>query len=184
MQVAQRVAQFSERQAGRPLWPEQLGQVGARVRPAGLHGQASQQGPSLSGQSHQLLAVQLGPERSQQVQAQGRQGRIVPQIQPKCGTRPRFVRLPTILPAIVCYTDPMSEDPRSGDPPSAIGHEPSAISHQPAGYLAYMLRLRRVMRDGQPAWLASVESPHTGERQAFCGLEELFGFLLERTEQP
>jgi hypothetical protein len=49
-------------------------------------------------------------------------------------------------------------------------------------YLAYMLRLQRVWRDGQPVWLASVESPHTGKRQAFANVEALFAFLGEMLE--
>jgi len=48
-------------------------------------------------------------------------------------------------------------------------------------YLAYMLRLHRVWRDGRPVWLASVESPHSGERQAFAGMDALLAFLLEAT---
>ena len=47
--------------------------------------------------------------------------------------------------------------------------------------LAYMLRLRQVWRDGQPVWQASVESPHTGERHAFAGLEALVAFLRTAT---
>jgi hypothetical protein len=48
------------------------------------------------------------------------------------------------------------------------------------GYLAYMLRLWRT-EDDERGWRASVESPHTGERQAFADLETLFAFLQERT---
>lgn len=49
-------------------------------------------------------------------------------------------------------------------------------------YLAYMLRLRRVWRDGRPVWLASVQSPHTGERHAFASLEALYAFLVAATQ--
>jgi hypothetical protein len=49
-------------------------------------------------------------------------------------------------------------------------------------YLAYMLRLRRVWRDGQGVWQASLESPHTGERHTFGSLEVLYAFLLTATE--
>ena len=49
-------------------------------------------------------------------------------------------------------------------------------------YLAYMLRLWRVHDDdGEPTWRASLESPHTAERQGFADLEALFEFLKERT---
>jgi len=50
-----------------------------------------------------------------------------------------------------------------------------------SGYRAYMLRLRRVVRDGQPVWQASVESPHTGESHAFASLEALYAFLVAAT---
>lgn len=51
-------------------------------------------------------------------------------------------------------------------------------------YLAYMLRLWEVDEvgdDGKPVWWASLESPHTGERQGFVDLEALFDFLEEKT---
>jgi hypothetical protein len=50
-------------------------------------------------------------------------------------------------------------------------------------YLAYMLRLWEVSNDGQLAWRASLESPHTGERHGFADLEALFGFLEEQAER-
>jgi len=49
------------------------------------------------------------------------------------------------------------------------------------GYLAYMLRMWRVEAEDGPVWRASVESPHTGERQGFARLEALFAFLEEKT---
>ena len=49
-------------------------------------------------------------------------------------------------------------------------------------YLAYMLRMRRVWRDGRPVWQASVESPHTGERQMFAEPEALFAFLVQKMQ--
>ena len=52
------------------------------------------------------------------------------------------------------------------------------------GYQAYMLRLRQVVRDGQPVWQASVESPHTGESHAFASLEALYAFLVAATQPP
>ena len=43
-------------------------------------------------------------------------------------------------------------------------------------YRSYLLRLWRVS-EGQDAWQASLESPHTGERQGFSDLEAMFDFL-------
>ncbi len=48
-------------------------------------------------------------------------------------------------------------------------------------YLAYMLRLWQVGSGEEPIWRASLESPHTGERQGFAGLQALFAFLEEQT---
>jgi len=50
------------------------------------------------------------------------------------------------------------------------------------GYLAYMLRMWQVEAEDGPVWRASLESPHTGERQGFADLEALFAFLTEKTE--
>ncbi|MCP4538325.1 MAG: hypothetical protein GY832_14405 [Chloroflexi bacterium] len=49
-------------------------------------------------------------------------------------------------------------------------------------YLAYMLRLWKTNTGKGPAWRASLESPHTGERQGFVDLETLFAFLKEKTD--
>lgn len=50
--------------------------------------------------------------------------------------------------------------------------------------LSYLLRLWRDS-DVENVWRASVESARTGERRGFAGLEDLFGFLQERTgNQP
>jgi hypothetical protein len=51
-------------------------------------------------------------------------------------------------------------------------------------YLAYMLRLWVVDSNNQPVWRASLESPDTGDRQAFRSLEDLFEFLEEKTVRP
>ena len=48
-------------------------------------------------------------------------------------------------------------------------------------YLAYMLRLWQVDRQGQPEWRASLESPHTGERLGFADVSQLLDFLQEKT---
>jgi hypothetical protein len=59
------------------------------------------------------------------------------------------------------------------------------MSEEPNDYYAYLLRLWRTERQGQTQWRASLESPHTGERQSFASLEQLFAFLSERCEgQP
>jgi hypothetical protein len=55
------------------------------------------------------------------------------------------------------------------------------IDEENDAYMAYMLRLWRAGENEKSAWRASVESPHTGERQAFADLETLFAFLQERT---
>jgi hypothetical protein len=55
------------------------------------------------------------------------------------------------------------------------------INEENDAYLAYMLRLWRAGENEKSVWRASVESPYTGERQAFADLETLFAFLQERT---
>ncbi len=49
-------------------------------------------------------------------------------------------------------------------------------------YYAYMLRLWRSESQGRRQWRASLESPHTGERQLFSDLEQLFAFLSKQCE--
>jgi hypothetical protein len=52
-------------------------------------------------------------------------------------------------------------------------------------YLSYMLRLWQAgSRDGKSVWRASLEDPHTGERQAFGDVEALVAFLAEKTSLP
>jgi hypothetical protein len=48
-------------------------------------------------------------------------------------------------------------------------------------YLAYMLRLWQVDRQGRPEWRASLESPHTAERLGFADVAQLLAFLQEKT---
>jgi hypothetical protein len=55
------------------------------------------------------------------------------------------------------------------------------MSSEQPGYLAYMLRLWQVNDGGKPAWRASVENPHSGERYGFANLDLLFAFLEEKT---
>ena len=56
------------------------------------------------------------------------------------------------------------------------------MSDETHDYQAYMLRVWRTTYKGQWQWRASLESPHTGERQSFTSLEQLFAFLKERCE--
>ena len=55
------------------------------------------------------------------------------------------------------------------------------MSSEQRGYLAYMLRMWRVNDGRNSVWRASVESPHSGERQGFANVELLFAFLEEKT---
>jgi len=51
------------------------------------------------------------------------------------------------------------------------------------GYQAYLVRLWRVRSQAGWQWRASLESPHTGERQVFADLVQLFAFLSERCRE-
>jgi hypothetical protein len=59
----------------------------------------------------------------------------------------------------------------------------SALSEEPPRYLAYMLRMWQATSDGRLVWRASLESPHTGERQGFPDLRSLFEFLERGAEE-
>ena len=48
-------------------------------------------------------------------------------------------------------------------------------------YLAYLLRLWQAGGEEEPAWRASLEDAHSGERRGFAGLRELFEFLRAET---
>ncbi len=55
-----------------------------------------------------------------------------------------------------------------------------------SGYLAYMLRLRRIGSPGEQhgiVWRVSLESPQTRERFVFASLGELLTFLEQEVEQ-
>lgn len=52
------------------------------------------------------------------------------------------------------------------------------------GYRAYLVRLWQARSGGRVVWRASAEDAHTGERQAFAELEELFAFLEDVTAGP
>jgi len=68
-----------------------------------------------------------------------------------------------------------------------IDHTPNDTQER-RDYLSYLLRLWRVGGDGgthckeEVVWRASLESPHTGERIGFAGLDELFAFLRQQTD--
>jgi hypothetical protein len=49
-------------------------------------------------------------------------------------------------------------------------------------YQTYLLRLWRAQCQGTWQWRASLESRHTGERQLFSSLGQLFAFLGERCD--
>ena len=54
------------------------------------------------------------------------------------------------------------------------------MTRRPTEYHAYLLRLWNANPDGIPAWHASLEDPHTGERHGFADLEQLYTFLQEQ----
>jgi hypothetical protein len=53
-------------------------------------------------------------------------------------------------------------------------------------YLAFLLRLWRVDSGGRPAWRASIEDAHSGERHGFSDLAALQEYLqaLLEPQQP
>jgi hypothetical protein len=53
----------------------------------------------------------------------------------------------------------------------------TAMTTEQRRYLAYMLRLWQVSSDREPIWRTFLESPHTGERNGFASLDDLFDFL-------
>jgi len=54
------------------------------------------------------------------------------------------------------------------------------MNDEPDGYQTYVLRLWRARCQGEWQWRASIESPHTGERQWFASLEQLFAYFSEK----
>lgn len=57
------------------------------------------------------------------------------------------------------------------------------MSDEPDAYQTYVLRLWRAKCQGKWQTRASLESPHTGERQVFASLEQLFAYLNEQRER-
>lgn len=48
-------------------------------------------------------------------------------------------------------------------------------------YMAYLLRLWQVGDGEQVGWRASLENAHTGKRQGFASLNEMFAFVRRQT---
>ncbi len=48
---------------------------------------------------------------------------------------------------------------------------------------SYLLRLWRAGRARSEFWRASLEEPHSGRKFGFANLEQLFAFIMERTER-
>ena len=44
-------------------------------------------------------------------------------------------------------------------------------------YASYLLRLWQVQNDGQAVWIASIQSPATGEQRRFASVSALLAFL-------
>lgn len=44
-------------------------------------------------------------------------------------------------------------------------------------YASYLLRLWQVQNDGHAAWIASIQSPTTGEQRRFASVSALLAFL-------
>ena len=59
---------------------------------------------------------------------------------------------------------------------------PNGEKHLQAKYRSYLLRLWCADQDGECAWRASLEDPHTGEQIGFPNLEQLFAFLMEHDD--
>ena len=57
------------------------------------------------------------------------------------------------------------------------------MSDEADGYQTYLLRLWRAKCRGEWQWRASLESPHTGERQWFANLEQAFAYLDEQCDR-
>lgn len=53
------------------------------------------------------------------------------------------------------------------------------MTTQEPRYLAYLLRLWQASA-AEPLWRASLDNPHTGERQTFTSIADLFVFLEEQ----
>jgi hypothetical protein len=50
-------------------------------------------------------------------------------------------------------------------------------------YYSWLLRLWRVVAEGNTVWRASLEDPHTGKQRGFAGLDDLSSFLQGQTTE-
>jgi hypothetical protein len=57
------------------------------------------------------------------------------------------------------------------------------MSKEQRGYISYLLCLWQIRSAGELVWRASLESPHTGKRQGFASLADLFTFLEQEIGQ-
>jgi hypothetical protein len=48
-------------------------------------------------------------------------------------------------------------------------------------YVAYLLRLWQMSEEGQVGWRASLENAHTGKRQGFSSLDDMFAYVMRQT---
>jgi hypothetical protein len=56
------------------------------------------------------------------------------------------------------------------------------MDDEPDAYQTYVLRLWRARCQGKWQWRASIESRHTGERQVFASLPQLFAYMTDKCE--
>ena len=49
-------------------------------------------------------------------------------------------------------------------------------------YIAYLVRLWQIEREGQLVWQASLEDSRTGKRQGFSSVEALFDFVRRQMD--
>ena len=59
----------------------------------------------------------------------------------------------------------------------------SSVSNNRSRFLSYLLRLLSADREGNPAWRASLQSPHATERLNFADLAALMSYLEEQLGQ-
>ncbi|MCP4361021.1 MAG: hypothetical protein GY796_23690 [Chloroflexi bacterium] len=56
------------------------------------------------------------------------------------------------------------------------------MAGKPPDYMAYLVRLWR--EDGRSPWHASLQNPHTGQKQTFATPEDLWLFLQTSMDSP
>lgn len=55
------------------------------------------------------------------------------------------------------------------------------MNREPPRYISYLLRLWWAGSEDGPSWRATLDNPHSGERQVFGTLTALFAFLEDQT---